>query len=297
MKKYRTVGIISPSIMLRECEQIEIYQGIAHLERWGLRVKVVPSVYKGMCQYEGSAQDKAKDIMSMFADDEVDILLAVHGGAGALRILEHLDYDFIATHPKPIIGFSDSTSLQLGVYAKTGNSFVAGYLPEYEFRTPEGIHPLVESGLVDVLTGKHFNVQSGKKIHGGVAEGILLGECLSTISDLSGTPYYPDIAGSILLLEDECESSYKISLMLSQLKYNPQFKDVKGIVLGRFSECVDHPTQGSMADILADFAAQVNIPMISDFNFGHFRERYVLPAGVKYHLDADNCILRQLEDL
>ncbi|MBQ8631325.1 MAG: LD-carboxypeptidase, partial [Alphaproteobacteria bacterium] len=102
---------------------------------------------------------------------------------------------------------------------------------------------------------------------------------------------------SILLIEDECESSYKISLMLTQLKYNPRFKEVKGIVVGRFSDCADHPTQGSMAEVIADFAAQVNVPMIMDFNFGHFRERYVLPAGVKYRLDADACRLEQLEDL
>lgn len=297
MNKYKCVGIISPSVMLGLREQIDLSKGISHLESLGMKVKVAPSVYKGMRQYQGSAQEKAQDIMAMYEDDGVDILLAAHGGAGALRVLEYLDYDIIRKHRKPIIGFSDTTSLQMGVYAQTGNPFVTGYFPEYEFRAAEGIHPLVELGLKDVLAGKRFSVQSGKTAHGGIAEGVLLGECLSTISDLSGTPYYPNIAGSILLLEDECESSYNISLMLTQLRYNPQFKDVKGIVIGRFSECVDHPTQGSMAEVIADFAAQVNVPMITDFNFGHFRERFVLPAGVKYRLDADNCVLQQLEDL
>lgn len=297
MSKYQTVGIISPSIMLSPRDSLDLAKGIAHLERLGLRVKEAPSVARGVRQYAGSAKDKANDIMAMYADKDVDILLAAHGGAGALRVLEYLDYDFIKKNAKPIVGFSDATSLQLGVYARTGNSFVIGYCPEYEFRVPEGIHPLVDKGLRDVLSGRRFKAQSGRTLHGGIAEGILLGECLSTISDLSGTPYYPNIAGTILLLEDECESSYKISLMLTQLKYNPQFKDVKGIVIGRFSECVDHPTQGSMAEIIADFAAQVDIPMVTDFDFGHFRERFVLPAGVRYRLNADECCLEQIEDL
>lgn len=297
MNKYHTVGIVSPSIMLSPREKLDLTKGIAHLESLGLKVKVAPSVERGIHQYAGSAQDKTRDIMAMYEDDEVDILLAAHGGAGALRVLEYLDYDFIKKHRKPIVGFSDSTSLQLGVYAQTGNPFVTGYFPEYEFRTAEGIHPLVESGLKDVLAGRRFCAQSGRTLHGGAAEGVLLGECLSTISDLNGTPYYPDIAGSILLLEDECESSYKISLMLTQLRYNPQFKDVKGIIIGRFSDCSDHPTQGSMAEVIEDFAAHVDVPMIADFNFGHFRERFVLPGGVKYRLDADNCILQQLEDM
>lgn len=297
MNKYHTVGIVSPSIMLSSRDKLDLAKGIAHLESLGLKVKVAPSVERGICQYAGSAEDKARDIMAMYEDDEVDILLAAHGGAGALRVLEYLDYDVIRRHRKPIIGFSDSTSLQLGVYAQTGNPFVTGYFPEYEFRAAEGIHPLVESGLKDVLAGRRFCSRSGRKLRGGVAEGVLLGECLSTISDLNGTPYYPNIAGSILLIEDECESSYKISLMLTQLRYNPQFKEVKGIIIGRFSDCSDHPTQGSMAEVIEDFAAHVDVPMIADFNFGHFRERFVLPGGVKYRLDADNCILQQLEDM
>lgn len=297
MNKYHTVGIVSPSIVLSPRDRLDLAKGIAHLESLGLRVKVAPSVERGIRRYAGSAQDKARDIMAMYEDDEVDVLLAAHGGAGALRVLEHLDYEVIGKHRKPIVGFSDTTSLQLGVYAQTGNPFVTGYLPEYEFRTEEGIHPLVEAGLKDILTGRRFCAQSGRTLHGGIAEGVLLGECLSTISDLNGTPYYPDIAGSILLIEDECESSYKISLMLTQLKYNPRFKEVKGIVVGRFSDCADHPTQGSMAEVIADFAAQVNVPMITDFNFGHFRERYVLPCGVRYRLDADACRLEQIENL
>ena len=52
-----------------------------------------------------------------------------------------------------------------------------------------------------------------------------------------------------------------------------------------------------MAEVLEDFCAQVKVPMIKNFNFGHFYERYVLPMGVKYRLDADKCELRQLEDL
>ena len=294
-QKIKTIGMISPSIMLSEAG-LQEDKWLPYLENFGLKVLMSPSALKGVRQYPACAQEKARDIMEMYQNPKVDALMCVHGGAGALRILEYLDYDVIAENPKPIIGFSDNTSLQLAVYAKTKNPFVTGFSPAYEFREG-GISPLVDEGFRKILAGEKVEAQSGETVNNGVAEGILLGECLSTISDLSGTPYYPDLSGSILLIEDECEVSYKLGLMLTQLRLNPSFKKVKGIVLGRFSDCQDHPTQGSVEEVLADFCAQVKVPMIKNFNFGHFHERFVLPAGVKYRLDADKCELSQLADL
>ncbi len=295
MKKIKKIGLISPSIMLSD-RDLQFEKWMPYLESCGLKVVMSPSALKGVKQYLNSAQEKARDIMTMYQNPEVDALICVNGGAGALRVLEYLDYDVIAQNPKPIIGFSDNTSLQLAVYAQTGNPFVTGFLPEYEFRYGK-ISSLVDEGFRRMINGERFDAVSGETVNGGVAEGVLLGECLSTISDLNGTPYYPDIADSILLIEDEDEKSYKLGLMLTQLRLNPRFRTVRGIVLGRFSECEDHPTHGTVAEVLADFCAQVNVPLIKDFNFGHFRERFVLPAGVRYRLDADNCTLTQSEDL
>ncbi len=294
-QKIKTIGMISPSIMLSEAG-LQEDKWLPYLESLGLKVLMAPSALKGKRQYPVSARETAYDIMEMYRNPEVDALICVHGGAGALRVLEYLDYDVITKNPKPIIGFSDNTSLQLAVYAKTKNPFVTGFSPAYEFREG-GISPLVDEEFRKVLAGKKVVAKSGETVSAGVAEGVLLGECLSTISDLSGTPYYPNLSGAILLIEDECEVSYKLGLMLTQLRLNPSFKKVKGIVFGRFSDCQDHPTQGSLEEVLADFCAQVNVPMIKNFNFGHFHERYVLPMGVKYRLDAGKCELCQLKDL
>ena len=295
MRKIKTVGMVSPSIMLAE-RDLQFAKWKPYLESCGLDVVMSPSALKGGRQYAGSAREKAGDIMAMYENPQVDALLCVHGGAGALRIIEYLDYAVIAKNPKPIIGFSDNTALQLAVYARTRNPFITGFFPEYEFRNGE-ISPIVDTFFRRAINGERFDAVSGEKVNGGVAEGVLLGECLSTISDLNGTPYYPDISGAILLIEDECEVSYKLGLMLTQLRLNPNFGKVKGIVLGRFSKCEDHPTQGTVKEVLEDFCRSVRIPLIRDFNFGHFRERYVLPAGVRYRLDADNCRLVQLEEL
>lgn len=295
MNKIKTVGIISPSIMLSE-RPLNEDKWQSYLESCGLKVVWSPSATKGIYAYKGYAQEKAKDIMDMYANPEIDALICAHGGAGALNILEYIDFDFIAKYPKPIIGFSDNTSLQLAVYAKTKQPFVTGFFLEYAFRNGD-VNPLVDKEFRQIINGEKMSYQSGETVNGGITEGILLGECMSPISDLNGTSYYPDISDSILLIEDVEETSYKLGLMLTQLRYNPNFKKVRGIILGKFADCTDHKTQGSVEEVIADFCSKVNVPVIKNFNFGHFAEHYVLPMGIRYRLDADACKLEQLEDL
>ena len=294
MKPIKKISVVSPSVMLSERDlNSEIWLEYLR-EKLGLEVVMMPTALTGLKLSTFQAKEKARDIMSAFADKSIDALLAVHGGASALRVLEYLDFDVIKNNPKPIIGFSDTTSLQYGVFGVAGLPYVTGFFPEYEFRDGQEISPVVEEDLKRFLLGQKFRAQSGTSVHGGVTEGVLIGGNMSSISDLSGTPYYPDLTGKILLLEDECEVSYKLKLMLTQLKYNPTFKGVKGIVFGKFSECTDHITHGTVASVVEDFAAQVKLPMIKDFDYGHFKDRHVLTCGVKYRFDADKCLLEQV---
>lgn len=294
MKQIKKIALISPSVMLSERDlSAEVWLPYLR-ETLNLEVVVMPTALTGLKLSTFQAKEKARDIMSAYKDSSIDALLAVHGGASALRLLEYLDFDVIKSNPKPIIGFSDTTSLQYGIFGVTGLPYITGFFPEYEFRNGTDISPMVDNDFKRILQGQKFKAQSGTTVHGGKTEGILIGGNMSSVSDLSGTPYYPDLTDKILLLEDECEVSYKLKLMLTQLKYNPTFKGVKGIVFGRFSDCSDHITHGTVASIVEDFAQQVKLPMIKDFEYGHFKDRHVLTCGVKYRFDADNCLLEQI---
>ena len=293
MNKIKKIALISPSVMLSK-RPFNQDLWLNYLRQSGLEVVVLPSALKGIELDTFQAKEKAEDIMRAYEDKTVDALVAVHGGASALRVLEYLDFDVIKKNKKPFIGFSDTTSVQFGIFAKTGNPYVTGFTPEYDFRSGK-IDAKVDSGLKMILQGQKFAAKSGVCVNGGVAEGVLIGGNMSAISDLSGTPYYPDLTDKILLLEDECEKSYKLKLMLTQLKYNPTFKGVKAVVFGKFSECEDHETHGNVESVVEDFAKQVNVPIIKDFDYGHFKKRFVLTCGVRYRLDAENADLEQID--
>lgn len=289
-----TVAIVSPSVMLSPRRRLDLHNGIAYLESLGLNVKTYPTTFNGLWLNSSSAQDKARDIMQAYLDPEAKALFAAHGGAASLRVLPFLDFAQIKAHPKPLIGFSDSSSIQMGIYSQTGLPYVSGFLCEYDFRSGS-IDNLVAADLNRVINGQKFAVEEGVCLREGLAEGILLGGNLSILSDLTGTHYYPDLTDKILLVEDESEKPYKISLMLTQLRLNPAFSKVKAVVFGRFSDCdYADSTFGTVDDVIADFAAQITIPVLKDFNYGHFPSRHVLPLGVPYKLDTGQCRLEQI---
>ncbi len=294
MRKIKKVAVISPSVMLGKRNFNESLW-LEYLQGCGLEVVVMPTAFSGDKFETFVAKEKARDIMTAYKDESIDALMAIHGGAAALRVLEYLDFAEIKKHNKPIIGFSDTTSLQMAVFGMTQNPYISGFLPEYEVR--DGVvNKFIDEQFKNILQNKKFEATSGETVNCGECEGVLIGGNMSTISDLSGAKYYPDLSDKILLLEDECEVSYKLSLMLTQLKYNPTFGKLRGIVFGRFSECSDHVIFGSVDEIINDFAKQVNIPIIKNFNYGHFKERYILTCGVKYRLDAKNCVLEQIAE-
>lgn len=289
-----TVGIISPSIVLSEKSSLNLDASLEYLHALGLKTVLAPTALTGLRLTPNSDTEKARDIMDMYRNPQIKALFAAHGGASSLRLLPLLDYEVIRANPKPIFGFSDSTTLQLGIYAQTGQPFVTGISLEYEFRG-RTIHPLVSQSLQNILSGKKFRCSEGQTLNGGSAEGILLGECLSCITQLQGTPYFPSLKETLLLIEDECEPPYKIDQMLTQLKMHPDFGGVKGIIFGRFSECTSNAdTHGTVNEVIDAFAQNIDIPVIKDFPFGHFPRRCVLPCGIRYRLDADACVLEQI---
>ena len=68
----------------------------------------------------GTDAARAADVNAMFADPGVQAIMAVRGGWGCNRILHLIDYAAVANHPKILVGYSDITSLLVGLYAKAG---------------------------------------------------------------------------------------------------------------------------------------------------------------------------------
>ncbi|MDE5101159.1 MAG: LD-carboxypeptidase, partial [Trichodesmium sp. St16_bin4-tuft] len=148
--------------------------------------------------------------------------------------------------------------------------------------------------LFDLVEGRPLEPLTGNGWGGGQAKGYLMPANLTVAGHLLGTKYQPDLSGTILALEDVNEAPYRIDRMLTQWRMAGLLEQVKGIALGRFSQCshgvVNH-TEFTVEEVLRDRLVDLNIPIVSDLPFGHDSPNAALPVGIEANLDGDKGIL------
>lgn len=284
------IGIASPAGFINSPEEVRL--PLEYLSSLGFECVLGKNVYNQNRFMAGTDEERAQDIMDFFKNPDIKAIFTTAGGCGSQRILPLLDYEIIKQNPKPIIGLSDNTALQLGIWQQTKNLSVTGFSLKYDFKNGK-IDPLVAQSLNSVLSGQKQTITSGDCVISGKTSGIVLGGCLSLIRSLAGTPYFPDLHDSILLIEDVGEKTYKLDLMLTQLRQQPNFSKVKGIIFGTFAGCEPADKKdGTLDEVINDFCAKIHrIPVIKNFAYGHIPSRYVLPIGGSAELDASACRL------
>lgn len=277
------IGIIAPSGGLGDKDLTPF---INLLKSWGIDTALADNLRSSYRYMAGSNSERAQELNRMINDSSIKALFCLRGGAGATHILSAVDYAALQNSPKPIIGLSDSTALQNAVFSLSASPSLTGFLPLYD--THDGqVDSYMAAELKHALFDNHRRLSAGKALIKGSAKGKIVGGCLSVFMQLCGTPYFPDLRDKILLIEDVGEKTYKIDLMLRQLKSQPNFSAVKGIIFGAFTDCpIKDFNDGSIDDCLADFISDLSIPVIADFPYGHIPQRYILPLGVEVNLQA-----------
>lgn len=282
-----TIGVVSPA----SPENPEsIKKGIALLNSLGFNVKEGKHIYDRWGYLAGSDEDRASDIMDMFMDNEVDMILCIRGGYGTMRMLQYIDLDIVKQNPKIFAGFSDITTLL--------NSFAqkCGLITFHS--------PMATSKLDDELTLKSFleALERGYEPYTlenpegtelkteieGITEGTLVGGNLSLIAGTVGTPYEIDTKDKILFIEDVGEEPYRIDRMLTQLHLAGILQDCKGFILGQFTNCTLPHYERSLTldEVIKDRILSLNKPTVSNFMSGHSYPKLTVPIGVKVRLDT-----------
>lgn len=282
------IALVAPSGQIGSAEKIS--SGLQYLETLGFKPIFMPHLFAQNRYMAGSDQERADDINRAFADPEIKAIFCVRAAAGASRILPYIDYSLICRNPKPLIGFCDNVALQLALFQKSDLISWNGFLPTYDFKDGS-LDSLVQESLEKLIKGEPIKISSGQSLVSGKTQGRLICCNLSVLMRLAGTPYFPDLSGTILLLEDVHERLHKIDLMLQQLKQQPHFDKIKGLILGKFTDCSGDEEDGTLEDCFRDFLENTEFPVLTDFEFSHNRRRYVLPLGASAVIDTDRCLL------
>jgi muramoyltetrapeptide carboxypeptidase len=281
------LGVIAPSGALRERDALE--KGMQIWKSRGYRLKLCPGYDERWGYLAGTDEARRLQLRQALEDPDCRGLLCLRGGYGGARLLENWQWKL--REPKWLVGFSDITSLLWGL-ACEGVAGVHAPLLTTIYAEPEWS----VQRLFNLLEGQPLDPLRGKGWGGGKTSGVLLPANLTVATHLLGTPAQPNLDDAILAFEDVSEAPYRIDRMLTQWRMMGAFKGVKGIALGRFSQCEPTPNIPSFttAEVLHERLSDLGIPIVAELPFGHEGVNAALPVGVAAELDGDQGILRIL---
>ncbi len=267
--QFRRISVVAPAGKLKEDA---VQNGISFLKNEGKSIRLMPHVSApSRCRYlAADAEARAQEFAEAWLDPETDLILAARGGFGSAHILPRLPWQELAKRSIPVVGYSDITALHFGMLANNAGRPVAGPMlgklseaaqSEYTAkhfhaalqRTPREIEPVPEFGDFQVL-------------HSGSVSGRVIAANLAVAATLPGTPFFPDPAGAILVLEDLNEPVYKLDRYLTQLEMAGVFDSIAGIVFGQFTDCAE---PAELEALFSRISAAHPMPCLMNFPFGH----------------------------
>lgn len=235
----------------------------------------------------GTVERRAAELRALLLDDGVAGIVCARGGAGAGALVEAVAEAARASRPKAFLGYSDATALHL-LLARLGRVGFHGPMVAWEFAS--GGYD--EASLRAALTGEGEPLAVGpaaglRALRPGLAEGRLLGGCLSLLASAAGTPWALETSGepTVLFLEDVDERPYRLDRMLLQLRASGALAGVVGVVFGRMPGC-DVPAGADycLEDVLLDALGGLEVPVAIGLPSGHLGASTTAaaeaPAGV-----------------
>lgn len=267
---------------------------------------------------------RADDLHRALADPDVHALVSTIGGDDGIRVLPHLDLGLIAEHPKVLLGYSDSTTIQMaflqaGVVSFYGPAIMAG------FGENAGLHDYlvrgVRSALVDPAPDtpwppnvdgwtaeqpdwgdpstqsvpRTLTPSDGWQWHGGPArEGPAVAACMEVLDWLRGTPWWPDLDGAVLLLEtsEEQPPPEVVTRFVRSLAAMGDLQRLAGMVLGRpggeHLPVAEHDRYvDALLGAVRHEAGLSDLPIVTGVDFGHTDPMWTIPQGVPLSIDTE----------
>lgn len=312
------VGIFAPSSPLAARYGTRLRGGVAALAALlDVEVVVAGQADRQIDGHQaGSPADRAAALMAFVRDPGVTAVVATLGGYNSADILPYLDAAELRANPLALVGYSDVTSLLVGVQA------LAGWVT---FHGPTLMTDFGEQPQVDPFTVRHFltavvaghgrerwvlddpdvwtdefldwggtewtrgRAPSGSGARqvwaGGTGAGSLFGGNLSTLSCLLGTPYVAIPPEMVFFFEATGIDAEPANLQrfLTHLRQAGALDGVRAVLVGRFAGPAGFGHE--LRDVvLKSFPA---VPIVADLPFGHHSPIWTLPVGARVSVTAD----------
>jgi muramoyltetrapeptide carboxypeptidase LdcA involved in peptidoglycan recycling len=304
------IGVTSPSAGAAGPGAERIAFCVDWLREAGFDV-VVGDCMDGTGITAGPAAQRAAELTAMLCDPAIRCVLPPWGGETAIDLLDLLDWEALAgAEPTWVVGYSDLSTILLPLTTRLGWATVHGdNLADTPYRPPAGLlgwldlvagpgpHRQRDSGLVARwapltedpravswrLVGEgSWSLVWRESLH---VSGRLVGGCIETIANLTGTPFgdVPGFGrehaddGLIVYLEAAEDGAAAICRNLHGLRLAGWFEHARAVLIGRTS-APDHEAM-TQRDAVLDALGRLDLPIVLDVEIGHVPPHLPLVNG------------------
>lgn len=321
IKKGEKIAVTAPSLGFYKEEQLREYDNaIRNIKKLGfdfLETDNVRICEKGI---SSSAEERAKQFMQVWEDEDVSAIICAKGGDFCCEMLDYLDFEQLRnTKPKWLQGFSDITNLG---FVFTTNLDIATIYGENV--RDYGMNELFENltNSIKLMQGeeviqKSFGAYEPKEDEREIFEpyhltkkidwknlngeakinfsGRCIGGCFDVIVNLIGTKYdkvkeyvqkYKE-DGVIWFFDIFEMSTPQVFCHLWQMKNAGYFENCKGIVFGR-PYLLREDYEMTLADVVKDAIGDLKIPIILDADIGHVPPQMPIVNGSILDVTCEN---------
>jgi muramoyltetrapeptide carboxypeptidase len=283
LERGANIALIAPAGPLQKAEELPRAEQNTRALGWQPIVAASASARNGYLA--GDDSDRVADINRAFRDENIDAVWCLRGGYGVMRLLDDIDYDALSRAPKAIIGYSDITALHTAIQRRC--KLITYHGPTAREVLTDFSRDSLERAVV-YQTDSCGTAPNARELCSGSAEGRLVGGNLSVLAALAGTPYAPDYADGILILEDVGEPVYRIDRMLRQLLLTGALAQIKGIAFGECTSCKEDAGGGGrpLDDVITEFADAIGVPCLAGIPVGHIADQWTIPLSAAARMDT-----------
>ncbi len=234
-----------------------------------------PQCFESAGHFAGDDARRAEAFLEMANDEAIDAVWVGRGGYGSFRLIEAvLPRLAAAARTKIYLGYSDAGALFAALYGAGIGRIAHGPMPA-DLGRDDG-EAAARRALAFLIDGDMGALEPS------VASGTPTAAFNITIlAHLVGTPWLPDLAGHVLMLEEVAEPMYRIDRALGQIASAPAVRRVAGIRLGRCGDIpANDPDFGQGEEEVAKYwCERAAIPYLGRADIGHDAANKVVPFG------------------
>lgn len=281
------IYLFSPSGQILEPKRLELAS--QRLNQLGFAVDIDPDALAVHERFAGTDAQRLAAVQRALQQPQ-PIVMATRGGYGLSRILGQIDWRAVADSGKRFVGISDFTTFNLALLAQTGAISYTGPTAIADFGGDE-TDELTTELFGELMRGElelfSFESEDSDAVDG---HGVLWGGNLALVCSLLGTPYFPNIDGGILFLEDVGEAPYRVERMLTQLWHAGVLNRQMAVVLGRFTAYKTGASDNGfdMDSVVRWLRETVKVPVVTGLPYGHVDVKVSLPVGKEVGLATED---------